>query len=161
MAGDRHSVHFSYTCGMKSLHVLAAVLLAIGLASPASACSCGPLTPAEALAKADVVLVGKVVRLSVVKVTDDGVNVIEAELAVEHSVKGDAAARVQFLTSDGCCYCAPGFDIAQRYLVYAVKTDDRDHPLSTSTCMRTNVLSEAREDLSAHGLSRFIRDAKE
>jgi hypothetical protein len=112
-------------------------------ASAAYACSCGELTLPKEVAQTDAIFTGRVTKLEVVKVTD-GVSTIEATVIPDRVFKGDVPKTVVFTTSDGCCYCAPSFAIAAKYVFFAYVSKGE---LVTSTCTRTKLLSEAKEEL--------------
>lgn len=113
-------------------------------ASAAYACSCAPLTLPEEVVQTDAIFTGKVTKLEVVKVTE-GVSTIEATVVPDRVFKGDVAKTVVFTTSDGCCYCAPSFEIARQYLFFARLVNGK---LVTDACMRTKLLSEAKEEVN-------------
>jgi hypothetical protein len=122
-----------------------AFALTLAAAEPLLACSCIEMTPRDAREASPAVLIGKVIRLEVIA-ERDGINEIAADVKVLRSVKGDVGEKVRFLTSDGCCYCAFSFTIGETYLLYASK--DGAH-FATSTCMRSQPIARAAEDLRA------------
>lgn len=122
-------------------------LLMLGLGAPVSACSCATSTVAEGIEKADAVFIGTVVKMEVVEVdATDGVSVIEATVQRGRVFKGDVPEKVVFTTSNGCCYCALMYTIAEPYLFFADLDDDGS--LSTNACSRTKLVSEAKEELA-------------
>jgi hypothetical protein len=126
--------------------VLMSVLMP-GLDTPASACSCGRSTVAEGLENADAVFIGTVVKMEVVEVdVEDAVSIIEATVQRGRVFKGDVPEKVVFTTSNGCCYCALMYTIAEPYLFFA--DEDDDGSLSTNACSRTKLVFEAKEELA-------------
>lgn len=122
-------------------------MLMLGLGSPASACSCANSTVAEGVEGSDAVFIGTVVKMEVVHVdAEDGVATIEATVQPGRVFKGDLPEKVVFTTSNGCCYCALMYDIAETYLFFADKADDGS--LDTNACSRTKPVSEAKDDLA-------------
>lgn len=125
--------------------VLTSVLM-LGLGSSASACSCAKTTVAEGLESSDAVFIGTVVKMEVVHVdAEDGVATVEATVQRGRVFKGDVPEKVVFTTSNGCCYCALMYTIAETYLFFA---DEHDGSLDTNACSRTKLVTEAKEDLA-------------
>lgn len=122
-------------------------MLMLGLGSPASACSCATTTVAEGLEGSDAVFIGTVVKMEVVEVDkEDGLSIIEATVQRGRVFKGDVPEKVVFTTSNGCCYCALMYTIAEPYLFFA--DEDENGGLHTSACSRTKLVLEAKEDLA-------------
>jgi hypothetical protein len=122
-------------------------LLPVAAAPSASACSCIEQTIPQAVESSAAIFTGKVVRLEVVSVTD-GVSSIEVTVEIEEIFKGAVPNPFVLTTSDGCCYCAPSFDIAKFYLFFAHRFDGK---LDVSGCSRTKLLSAAKEELEFLG----------
>jgi len=124
---------------------LAAIVMAVFFtaAIAAHACSCIERTLPQEVAETQAIFTGKVTKLEVVKV-NDGVSVIEATVVPERVFKGSVPKTVVFITSDGCCYCAPWFDIAHDYLFYAILLNGK---LQTNACTRTKLLAKAKEEI--------------
>jgi len=124
-------------------------LLLITCAPAAFACSCAEITLEESMKFWDDVLVGKVIRLEVIR-EHDGVNTIAASVEVKKAVKGDLASIITFITDDGCCYCSYRFDIGETYLLFAKPWQGS---YQTNGCSRSKPVREATADLKALGLS--------
>ena len=124
---------------------LLAIIVAVFFAAAAAAhaCSCAERPLPQEAAQTTAIFTGKVTKLEVVKVTD-GVSVIEATVEPSRVFKGSVPKTVVFTTSNGCCYCAPWFDIAGEYLFFATDVNGK---LQTSTCTRTKLLSKATEEI--------------
>ncbi|HEX6098825.1 MAG TPA: hypothetical protein VF432_21095 [Thermoanaerobaculia bacterium] len=129
--------------------VLTLALLGSLAAAPATfACSCAETPLIEQIDDAPLIFTGKVVRLEVTGM-DQGVNLITATVRIEEQFKGGPLdATVEFSTSDGCCYCAFGFDIGQTYLLFAYPTEEKD-ALHTSMCTPSKLLEDAEKELAA------------
>lgn len=135
-----------------ALVFLAGLAAALLPALPAAGCSCARVPLEEHLATADLVFIGKVMKLEVLDETPvvageeiPGVDVILATVEVQEVTKGAVAPTVRFRTSNGCCYCAFHFTIGETYVLFAYETEDGT--LSTSTCTPSAPLSEAEETL--------------
>ena len=128
--------------------ILLALLFMVVAAAEANACSCGPRTLDEEIKQSAAIFIGKVVRLEVTEVVD-GISHVKVTIDVQRTFKGKPGRTVVMTTSDGCCYCAPWFEIARTYLIYAFEEDDDS--LGTSTCSRTKLVAEAAEELKVLG----------
>ena len=118
-------------------------LAVLVIAADASACSCLPRSLDEEIRESAAIFEGKVVRLEVTNVVDN-ISHIKVTIDVQRTFKGAPGKTVIMTTSDGCCYCAPSFDIARTYLIYAYEDDGS---LQTNTCARTKLLQDAAEEL--------------
>jgi hypothetical protein len=128
---------------------VALFLFALIAVPSASACSCGELTLPDEVSSAAAIFTGKVTKLEVTSVQDD-VSTIEVTVERDRVFKGTVPRTVTFTTSDGCCYCAPWFDVARRYIFFA---SEHDGVLQTSACSRTKLASSAKEELD------YLKDA--
>jgi len=139
---------------------VAVVLLTAASAQPVWGCSCAKSTAAAKLEHADVVLVGKVIRLEVVGSNEFGADLIDATLKVLDVVKGDLQENVVVRTSNGCCYCDIQFRKSGEYLVYAkfgasnTGLTDKSH-LGTSICS-SGTVDDRQEELKELGLSQHL-----
>lgn len=122
---------------------VALALLLLATVDTAYACSCAEQTLPEDTNGAAAIFIGKVVKLEVVEVKD-GISQIEATVERGRTFKGDVPETVVFETSDGCCYCAPWFEISRTYLFFAHESEGK---LATSTCSRTKLLDAAKDEL--------------
>jgi hypothetical protein len=127
---------------VKSLLGLA-LAAALVVAGDASACSCVESALPQEVKATEAIFTGKVVKLEVTDVKN-GISSIAVTIAVEHAFKGNVPKTVVMTTSDGCCYCAPWFEIARTYVIFASESRGT---FSTSTCTRTKLVSEAEEEL--------------
>lgn len=135
---------------MKNAALLAGLSLFAGFvahASPAAACKCAPLTPAQAKDDATAVFEGHVVE-----VTEEpgppGPH-RKVRLKVVRAWKGVTAEELVITTPAESAAC--GVDLAkdQSYLVYATQQDD---VLRVHSCSRTRPLADAEEDLAGLGM---------
>lgn len=135
-----------------------AVLLLLGGAVEALACSCVPERPVcEGFGGASAVFVGRVVGSAERKESEDQngrkttYDVGTIYFAVEETFSGvRGKRRVEIHSGTGGGDCGFWFLRGQRYLVYADASDKGR--LHTNICTRTRPLSEAAEDLA------FLRD---
>ncbi len=110
------------------------------------ACWCGGGgAPCEATWKASAVFVGTVISIENQ----------EVKISVEESFRGDLGIVTTVLTGQSTCDF--GFTIGRQYLIYANQAStnkivssilDQRSRLTTNTCTRTRLLSEASEDLT-------------
>lgn len=96
----------------------------LSVSTPACACSCVPVTPAEAQSEADVVLVGTAVR-TLGTIDPDSPEPITFQFSVEAVVKGPSLTEpsIQVQTSASSDACGISFEVGARYAVYAVHSD--------------------------------------
>jgi len=116
---------------------LAGVVLST--AQPAYACSCAALTPVDAVASADVVAIGKVVRLT----TADAESLPpdeDATVLVERYLKGDGLREITVddPPSSASCGIFEAESLGQRYLLFL--TGDAS-PFETNLCSRSTELA--------------------
>ena len=120
-----------------SLVALAAVLLPT--ARPAQACSCAALTPAEAVAGADVVAIGKVVRITTAEAGFPEADP-DATVLVERYLKGDGPREIAVddPPSGAECGIFEAESLGKRYLLFLTG----EAPLlRTHLCSRTTELA--------------------
>lgn len=141
---------------MRPVVLLLGILIVVSLASQtANACSCGgPGAPCESYGAASAVFAGTVIS------TREGPRPKRGErsevdwtpravkFSVEQPYLGVAGTEVEVFTGRGGGDCGYGFQIGQRYLVYAYRNQDK---LTTSICTRTKLFSNATEDLAFLG----------
>ena len=119
----------------------------------AHACSCVATTPEEGVAAADAIFEG-VVRESVL---GEGGPLASrrVELAVHRVWKGEVEPITIVTTANNSAACGFGFVNAERYLVYARKTDRGHH---VSLCSRTTQMATAQDDLAVLGTPTHTHD---
>jgi hypothetical protein len=120
----------------------------------AAACSCAdPGPPCRALPRSDAVFVGKVADIEDVDADppkEGGVRNPQrrVRLVVEENFRGAGVKRgapLEVATGLGGGDCGYGFEVGERYLVYAEHAGGE--ALYTGICTRTRTLSDAAEDL--------------
>lgn len=132
------------------LIAVVAILLAPQLAN---ACSCalqeGDERAAirESLHEADVVFVGRIEGVEVLREDQSGIETQRTRFYVIQSWKGDTANRLYVETTLTCCLCGFPFPEHGEYLVYAYRSSDGS-VLGTSVCTRTKLASEAAEEIA-------------
>ena len=120
----------------------------------AYACSCmQPLSPDEELPNYDAVFSGKVADLERTN-TDDQMFSSISSLSVKFDVntvwKGDKQETIILKTLQSSASCGFYFEENQEYIVYATQYNEGGQ-LEVSLCSRTNLLSNATEDLQELG----------
>lgn len=144
---------------MRPVVLLLGVVIVVLLASPtANACSCaGNGPPCESYGMASAVFAGTVIgeRLSERPKKGERTKIDEIDwvpravkFSVEQAYSGVTGTEVEVFTGRGGGDCGYGFQVGQRYLVYAYQYQDK---LSTSICTRTRLFSQATEDLAFLG----------
>jgi hypothetical protein len=120
------------------------------LAMPALSCECGSAKPPlRGMAQADAVFTGKVLSLKKIFVpgsdawTHWKTPMVEAEIRVAKSIKGNLAKNVTILTGGGGGDCGYSFAKGKSYLVYAFKGFNGNGKLETNICTRTQQLEPA------------------
>lgn len=112
----------------------------------ANACSClPPPPPRTALEQSSAVFSGKVISL------EPKPGLVRVTFEVYDRWKGISRAKIAVTTPEHSAACGINFEIGKEYLVYAAVNALRQ--LSADSCSRTNLLSEAGEDLQALGSS--------
>jgi 5-hydroxyisourate hydrolase-like protein (transthyretin family) len=138
---------------MRSLIVLIGVLVLCGVVSPtANACTCArPGTPCESYGAATAVFVGTATSA---READRG-NQKQIDWApkafkfsVEQSYLGVDGTEIEVFTGRGGGDCGYGFQIGERYLVYASRYENR---LTTGICTRTKPFAQAADDIAFLG----------
>jgi hypothetical protein len=130
---------------------LAGLALALaGPAAPAWACSCLRVTPAEALAAADLAFSGTVTEIAQTTGTGSsgGMPVLAVTMDVSSVWKGPVAGSLVVETPTDSPACGFPFAVGETYLVYA---NEAGGHWSTGLCARTALLADASEDLAALG----------
>jgi hypothetical protein len=131
-------------CSMrKILFLVSAAVAVLFFPRMSYACSCSEKSLAEEVRDSAAIFTGTVVKLEVVDVKDD-ISTIVATIDVDKRFTGDVPKRLTLTTSNGCCYCAFGYDIATKYLFFAYSSESQ---LGISTCSRTKELASAKEEL--------------
>ena len=143
---------------MRPVVLLLGVVIVVFLASPtANACSCGGTgAPCESYGRAAAVFAGTVIgeRLSErpkgERPKPDEIDWVPraVKFSVEQAYSGEIGTEVEVFTGRGGGDCGYGFQVGQRYLVYAYRYQEK---LSTSICTRTRLFSQATEDLAFLG----------
>lgn len=141
---------------MKNMILVLVIAILIGGSfswpSAASACSCiEPPGIEEELSRSDAVFSGKVISVEDRPpfIAVPGKTVI---LQVGKIWKGISQSQVKIATGQGGGDCGYDFAVGQEYLVYAVKSDSYGtNSLSTIICDRTDVLSQAQDDVAVLG----------
>lgn len=142
---------------MRLVVVLLGILFVVSLSNQTvNACSCGGSgTPCESYGKASAVFVGTVVAVREnerPQKPDRNNDVYWPPMAykfsVEQSYLGVAGTEVEVFTGYSGGDCGYEFKTGQRYLVYALRNQDK---LITSICTRTRSFSNATEDLAFLG----------
>jgi hypothetical protein len=120
-------------------------LLLLLAAVPASACSCIDFpTPSEELVRSDAAFAGKVVNVSYVQ-ANSPFGEEQVRFRVRRDWKESCGDVAIVYTGDGC---GQSFELGKYYLVYA---NQNGQHLYTGMCHRTQLLSEAAEDLASLG----------
>ncbi len=128
---------------MKILVVISFVwLVSVGSTLPASQCSCvAPPAPLAALPAYDAVFAGEVDAVG-----NFGAAAKKADFTVTRHFRGANVTAISIMTSSDGASCGFNFEQGRSYLVYAYEVDGE---LWTSICTRTNLLSQATDDLVA------------
>jgi hypothetical protein len=130
---------------IKQLVLCSLLFLTFGV-DDVHACFCSPGPTCEDTWKAAAVFVGTVVAIEKRQLTNrEDPYSNQVKISVEESFRGVVGNEVVLLTGMGSCDVY--FKVGQQYLVYAQKSSIENR-LTTSTCTRTRLLSEASEDLS-------------
>jgi len=125
----------------------ASLVASLGLhVSPAAACKCAQLTPAQAKEEATAVFEGHVVEVSELPGPPAQRQV---RLKVVRAWKGVTAEELVIRTPAESAACGVELAKDQSYLVYATQQDDT---LRAHSCSRTKLLAEADEDLQVLGM---------
>ena len=135
-------------------HRIIVFAVVVSLAAPwlAMSCSCIETSLQEALDAYDAVFVGKVIRLEFLR-NQEGIDIVRATLKPLEVVKGAVPSEVEFVVSNGCCYCDYWFDIAETYLIFA---RSNGNSWDTDACSRSGKIKDVANDLKALGLERLI-----
>lgn len=133
------------------LTLLFSICLLLLYAENSSACTCafGGSAPCQEFWRVDAVFAGTVVGSSKVNVDEGGYkhDMRLVHLTVDQPLRGMQSAEVDVLTGWGGGDCGYGFNLGQRYLVYAYR-EEKSKRLATSICTRTRLLSEAEDDFA-------------
>ncbi len=127
--------------------LLSSVFL-VTFATEVSACQCaGSLLPCEAYWNASAVFVGTVTFSTTIKTKRGEYETTRrlVRILIDRQLRGVEDNEVEVLTGLGDGDCGYGFRLGGQYLVYAYR--DKEQRLSTSSCTRTRLLSEAATDL--------------
>lgn len=124
--------------------VVAAASVLISAARPAHACSCAAITPAQAVAGADVVAIGKVVRLTTAEAESLSPDE-DATVLVERYLKGDGPREISVddPPSSASCGIFEAESLGKRYLLFL--TGDAS-PFETNLCSRSTELAGEATD---------------
>ena len=132
----------------QALTLVGFALTLIASVKPALACSCGPITVAEAFTRADAVFVGKVIG---VEEYSEGARI--SFLLVE-SWKGPQRSHLTVLTPSTAGQCGFPVLVGSTYLVYA-RYDSRLGSYVTGLCSRNRFYLCAREEIDGLGSPRW------
>ncbi len=120
----------------------------------AYACSCAlPTNPRIQMMKSDAVFAGKVTSIQKALTENsmlDKMMYDYATFTVTQSWKNISSNEVVVMTPESGASCGFGFSQDEEYIVYANK-DTTTGALTTHLCSRTNLLSQAGEDLARLG----------
>jgi Carboxypeptidase regulatory-like domain len=141
---------------MRPVVLLLGFLTAVLLASPTvNACTCGGTgAPCESFGTASAVFAGRVISDQVKEMpkkldrTEIDWLPRAVKFSVEQAFSGVMGTEVEVFTGRGGGDCGYGFQVGQRYLVYAYNYQGK---LTTSICTRTRHFSQATEDLAFLG----------
>lgn len=128
------------------------VLLALAIPRTAGACSCGTVTPREALLGCDAVFAGRVVAVDPGDVMLDitsSRDVLHVRVEVSATWKGPRSPVLTIRTAGDEAVCGVSFVLGEEYLIYAWEAGET--LLATNLCSRTGLLAMATEDLAALG----------
>ncbi len=106
------------------MRILALVIVSLGFAAPALACSCAPLSHDEVVAQSDVVFTGTVEKV----VTEGFWNV--ATLKVHDVEKGTVDEEATVTTGSNSAACGINFVVGQKIELAAIQRKDRLHASS-------------------------------
>jgi hypothetical protein len=128
--------------------ILACIVATMCAARPVAACTCADLGPlADEYHHSSAVFVGRIVSIEISSKIIEGERVenMIATFAVERRWKGPSIRRLRVQTCGTqtlVCTCGVGFQLGQRYVVFA-----EGKPLQTSSGNRTHIAETAGEDL--------------
>ena len=110
-----------------------------------SACSCnGRDTPCVEYKEADLLFVGTVSKITIVKDADGSLD-YKAKFSIEEAFKGTKLTHISVQTSTQGTACGYDFEEGERYLVYGY-LDEKTKIFQTSICTRTRPLQVAKID---------------
>ncbi len=96
----------------------------------------------DAKKKSQAVFTGKVLKITE---PSDG-NFLLVKIQVESNWKGAKDNEIVIVTGKGNGDCGYSFTVGQKYLIYAYQISNNQ--LSTNICQRTELLSDAQEDIA-------------
>lgn len=123
--------------------------LTLFVANIVHACSCGMLTPTEALNAADAVFTGKVISVDEIA-NESGRAVQRATVNVQQIWKGPLGG-LTLVDTEPVSTCTFTLRTDQRYLIYAFRNPDGERGYSTHECNRTTHYDGAQADLKELG----------
>ncbi len=128
----------------------AVVLSGMLAASAAHPCACSTPSLQDALAAADAVFVGKVIRLEVAE-EKEFFDEIRITIETVTNVKGEVPSTTNFYADNFCCGSCDfnPFEVAKTYLIFA-RALGEDY--ASGACSRTAEIALAGEDLKALGI---------
>lgn len=135
----------AYCAAMRIAAFCLLVALVASRPIPAKACTCAPLTPAEAAAEARSIFEGRVLSVE----REDGE--LRVLFKVVQAWRGVRATRAVVLTQNNSARCGYGFAVGETYLVYTEPPSRDGEPETTGLCSRTRRIAEAEEDLAHLG----------
>jgi hypothetical protein len=113
----------------------------VGPAAPACACSCVPVTEAEAYARASTVFAARLVRVSDPVDGQSSVDPVTMVFAVDSVYKGKVTTLQEVVTPMSSASCGMAATVGERYLVHARPGEDTGAPLQTTLCDGNRPLS--------------------
>lgn len=123
--------------------IFASLVIVAGPTARVFACSCIQITPAIALANADVAFVGVVAGVTDAKAGNPVIgsgDPIVYTFAVEQVVKGPAAVQIDLSSPRDGASCGQTFSLAERWRVFA--SADGSGGLATGICSGNELLGE-------------------
>jgi hypothetical protein len=110
---------------------LAGLGIFVGPVSPACACSCTEMTPAESLADAELVFVGVVAKIDKPLILSNSGAPVTVTLSVSEVYKGAVTERVKVTTASDGAACGYDFVAGRSYVVLA---SNYEGSITTSLC---------------------------
>ncbi len=131
-----------------SAALLVAALLVAALPAPAHACSCAPVTPAQARDRAAAVFEGQVTSIERIGRADIDPATLRVHFEVVQWWKGGSAEHATVLTSSSSAACGYPFQRGASYVVYATR---HGADLRVGLCGGTKATADADPDRTVLG----------
>lgn len=134
---------------VRVLLITITLFLLSGATNVALACTCGkePYPPCRDYWQATVIFSGVVTNISLSIPPGNNeyeISLLTVHFKVEKPYKGNLGEDVEVLTNRSSGLCGYQFQVGERYLVYATKSQDK---LMTGTCSATKPLNTAFDDI--------------